>query len=272
MSNDRTHINDPSQVRDKQYANSEKLAARARLHRNYTIADEGWFQWVAKRFGIVSGARVLDLGCGPAWFWATAASELPEQIELTLADISPGMVSEAMGRAGTLLTWTVRGKTADAQSLPFDDDAFDNVIAMHMIYHVPDQERAIAEMHRVLKPGGTLAVTTNGPNNMLAPYALTTAFGSAPTDPSAAAFGFERAMQLIGARFGNARHEVHPSGMRITSAEDVFLALTSYPPGDGASEDQLAVFRETIDDAFARGGGVLEVTNEMGVFVATKAA
>lgn len=263
-------INDPSQIRDRQYANSEKLAARARLHRNYTVADEGWFDWVVKRFGIARGNQVLDVGCGPAWFWATVANALPEEMSLTLADVSPGMVSEAMGRAGTLRSWSVRGETADAQTLPFADASFDTVIAMHMLYHVPDQERAIAEMHRVLKPGGTLAVTTNGLNNMRALYTLTQAFGSAPTDPAAAAFGFDRASRLIEAQFGNVRYEVHPAGMRITNPEDVFLALTSYPPGDSASDEQLVAFRAAIDEAFAKGNGAIEVKNESGVFVAVK--
>jgi ubiquinone/menaquinone biosynthesis C-methylase UbiE len=271
MSDDGTQISNQFQIRDRQYANSEKLSARARLHRNYTIAEEGWFSWVAKRFAIAPRARVLDVGCGPAWFWAAVADVLPEQIELTLADISPGMVSEAMGRAGSLRSWTVAGRTADGQALPFASETFDTVIAMHMLYHVPEPEKAIAEMHRVLRPGGTLAVTTNGIDNMRALYALTTTFGSAPTDPAAAAFGFDDAARLIESRFGNVRHEVHPARMRITEPEDVFLALTSYPPGDGASEDQLTSFRRAIEDAFAAGDGALDVQNQMGVFIGRKA-
>lgn len=271
MTDDRTRINDPAQVRDRQYQNSEKLAARARLHRNYTVAEEGWFEFTVKRLGIAPNAKVLDVGCGPAWFWATVANALPEVMELTLLDVSPGMVSEAMGRTSTLRNWTVRGETADAQTLPFPDAAFDRVVAMHMLYHVPDQQRAIAEMYRVLKPGGTLVVTTNGLNNMRALYSLTTVFGSAPTDPAAAHFGFDRAARLIEARFGNVKHEVHPAGMRVTNPEDVFLALTSYPPGDDSSDEQLTEFRKAIDDAFANGNGVLEVKNESGVFVAAKA-
>ena len=51
----------------KQYGDSRKLAARARLNREYTIAEIGWFPWTAKQLPLRSEARVLDVGCGPAW-------------------------------------------------------------------------------------------------------------------------------------------------------------------------------------------------------------
>ncbi len=73
------------------------------------------------------------------------------------------------------------------------------------------------------------------------------------------------------AEFGNVTMREHPAHMRITDAEDVFLALTSYPPGDRASEEELAAFRAAIDEAFRTGGGVLEVNKETGVFVSRKA-
>ena len=65
---------------------------------------------------------------------------------------------------------------------------------------------------------------------------------------------------------------MHPAKLRITDPEDVFLALTSYPPGDGASEAQLAQFRKAIAQAFAEGGGVLEAEKEMGLFISQKTA
>jgi hypothetical protein len=49
------------------------------------------------------------------------------------------------------------------------------------------------------------------------------------------------------------------------------MALTSYPPGDGAPEDQLTAFRAAIDAAFARGNGVLEAAKEVGLFLSRKA-
>ncbi len=49
----------------------------------------------------------------------------------------------------------------DAQALPFADDSFDVTLAMHMLYHVPDRARAIAELRRVLRPDGVALVVTN---------------------------------------------------------------------------------------------------------------
>lgn len=255
-----------------QYSDSSKLAARARLHREFSTAEVGWFTWVARHLPVSPGARILDVGCGPGWFWPEAVAALPQQVVLTLLDQSQGMVDEALERCRPLPLASVAGVTADATTLPFADGAFDAVIAMHMLYHVADQERAIAEFHRVLRRGGTLLVTTNGIDNMRELYQLTTVFGSAPTDPAALAFGFDRAEQLMRERFGNAALSVHPQAMRVTDPEVVYLALTSYPPGDTAPAEQQIAFRAAIDEAFAARDGALDVTKQVGVIVSRKAA
>jgi SAM-dependent methyltransferase len=180
------------------------------------------------------------------------------------------MVEEATGRASGLRNWSVRGKVANVSALPFPDGSFDTVFAMHMLYHVPHPAAGIAEIARVLRPGGIAAVTTNGANNLRGLYALTAAFGSSPSDPVVDIFGFETAERMLRSQFGNVTILSHPGGLRITEPEDVFLSLTSYPPGDAASEDQLAVFRESISTAFALGGGVLEVETEVGLFLSRK--
>jgi ubiquinone/menaquinone biosynthesis C-methylase UbiE len=254
----------------KQYGDSRKLAARARLNRDYTIAETGWFSWVAKQLPLEAGNRVFDIGCGPAWFWAATANLLPKNIDLTLSDLSAGMVREAEERCRTLPFGSVRGQEADADALPFEDDCFDAIIAMHMLYHLPDPAKGIAEMFRVLKPGGFLAVTTNGAGNMRKLYELATVFGSPPYDPATAAFGYDVADRLMRSRFGNVVLSQHPAILRVTEPEDVFLALTSYPPGDEASEAELVALRRAIDDAFQRGNGVLETEKQTGLFLSSK--
>ena len=253
-----------------QYGDSRKLAARARLNREYTIAETGWFPWVAKQLPLKTGNQVLDVGCGPGWFWAATTNELPEKLHLTLSDLSPGMVQEAVERCRTLPFESVAGRQADAIALPFENGSFDAVVAMHMLYHLAVPAKGIAEAHRVLKPGGFLAVTTNGAGNMREMYALTTVFGSPPVDPAGAAFGYDAAERLMQAQFGNVTMAQHPARLRVTSPDDVFLALTSYPPGDEADEAQLDQFRDAIDDAFQAGNGVLDVEKESGLFISRK--
>lgn len=255
----------------EQYGDSRKLAARARLNSEYTVAEIGWFPWVAKQLPLNAEDSVLDVGCGPSWFWAAAANELPEKLNLTLSDLSPGMVQEAVERCRPLPFASVTGQQADATALPFEDGSFDAVIAMHMFYHLADPSKGVAEMYRVLKPGGFLAVTTNGAENMRELYALTTVFGSAPADPAGAAFGYDAAERFMQAQFGNVSMAQHPARLRVTEQEDVFLALTSYPPGDRAGEAQLAAFRDAITEAFQAGNGVLEVGKESGLFISRKA-
>lgn len=256
----------------EQYGDSRKLAARARLNSEYTIAETGWFPWVAGQLPLKPGDSALDVGCGPGWFWAAAANDLPQNLHLTLSDLSPGMVREAVDRCRPLPFASVIGRQAEAAALPFEDGTFDAVIAMHMLYHLRDPAKGIAEMHRVLKPGGFLAVTTNGADNMREMYALTTVFGSQPVDPAGAAFGYDSAQRIMQAQFGNVTMTQHPASLRVTDPEDVFLALTSYPPGDAADEAQLAAFRHAITEAFQAGNGVLEVGKESGLFISRKAA
>jgi SAM-dependent methyltransferase len=256
---------------DRQYSDSAKLAARARLAGGFSTAPVPWFTWVAQHLEVFPGARLLDVGCGPAWFWPEAVSVMAEDLHLTLFDQSPGMVAEAEARCRPLPFASLNGQVGDAVRLPFEDESFDALIAMHMLYHVKDQAGAIAEFHRVLKPGGTLLVTTNGLANLQELYAMTTVFGGGPRDPGAEAFGLDRARELLEARFGNAELQVHPSVMHVTDPEVVFLALTSYPPGDTAPKEQQSAFRARIEAAFEKGRGGMDVTQQVGLVLSRKA-
>jgi ubiquinone/menaquinone biosynthesis C-methylase UbiE len=256
----------------RQYSDSRKLAARARLNRDYVVAETPWFTWVARHLALKPGDRVLDVGCGPGWFWAAAAAMVPERLDVTLADLSPGMVREAEDRCRSLPFGSLQGRQADVTALPFADNSFDAVIAMHMLYHLADPAAGIAEIYRVLKPGGFLAVTTNGAGNTPEIHQLANAVGGPQHDPAAALFGFDTAERLMRAQFGNVRMEKHPAMLRITDPEDVFLALTSFPPGDRAGEAELVALRGAIADAFREGNGVLETRKESGLFLSRKNA
>ena len=79
----------------------------------------------------------------------------PAEAELTGIDFSPGMLAVARHRAGHLGR-AVDLREADALALPFPDASFDTVVCTFALCAVPDDRRAVAEMNRVLRPGGLL--------------------------------------------------------------------------------------------------------------------
>ena len=144
---------DQQYLLQQQYADSANLDARVRLHSLFSENKQGWNRWVWEQFRFPEQARILELGCGPAYLWRENADRIPSGWEVMLSDFSKGMVDAARARLGDV-PHAFQFAQIDAQFLPFPDGWFDGVIANHMLYHVPDRFKAIKEMQRVLKVGG----------------------------------------------------------------------------------------------------------------------
>jgi ubiquinone/menaquinone biosynthesis C-methylase UbiE len=97
----------------------------------------------------------LEIGAGTGYFSLNLA-QLGALERVTATDISPGMLAALRDSAGRL-GLDVRTVETDAERLPFDDDSFDLLFGHAVLHHIPDLERALAEFHRVLRPGGALA-------------------------------------------------------------------------------------------------------------------
>lgn len=106
------------------------------------------------QFEELRGKRVLDIAIGTGWSteqFARAGADVAG------IDITPRAIELAKRR------FQVRGMRApdlrvvDAQALPYPDGSFDFVLAWGCLMHMPDTQKAIAEIHRVLKPGGRVA-------------------------------------------------------------------------------------------------------------------
>ena len=99
---------------------------------------------VAERLAGEGHAPVVDVGCGSGVLMALLRER---GVPVVGVDASPAQLAQAAGAR-------VR---ADALKLPFPDESFGGVAALYMLYHLPDPAQAIAECHRVLRPGGRFA-------------------------------------------------------------------------------------------------------------------
>lgn len=104
---------------------------------------------------LAPGRVALDVGCGPGSVTAALSREVgPDGLALGV-DISRPMLARAVRTAAGVHTGFLR---ADAQRLPLRDETVDAVISVAALQLVPDPRLALTEMHRVLRPGGRLAV------------------------------------------------------------------------------------------------------------------
>jgi len=100
---------------------------------------------------VESGTRVLDLATGPGYVAGRAAERGATVVGV---DVAPAMISVA-ARLNPRLDF----RTADVHELPFDDGSFDAVVGNFVVMHLGRPEQAMAEFGRVLRPGGSLALT-----------------------------------------------------------------------------------------------------------------
>ena len=115
------------------------------------------------RLDLSAGERLLDLGCG---FGRHSYEALKRGAEVVACDLARPEVEQVRDLARLLAAEGEVGQSVmaapvqgDAVGLPFDDDSFDRVIASEVLEHIGDDESALAELARVLRPGGRLAVT-----------------------------------------------------------------------------------------------------------------
>jgi ubiquinone/menaquinone biosynthesis C-methylase UbiE len=98
------------------------------------------------------GHDVLEIGSGAGSVARQILSRNPELVWVAM-DIDPHMTRAAAARLDGFPN--ASAKTADATAMPFGDESFDSVVSCLMLHHIIDWERAVAEVARVLRPGGT---------------------------------------------------------------------------------------------------------------------
>jgi len=252
----------------KQYQNASNLNDRIQIHVRFSTNRYSWHRWVFDQIEVPEHARVLELGCGPGRLWAENLGHIPSGWEITLTDFSPGMLDEAHRNLAGARPFAF--ELADAQALPFDG-AFDAVIANHMLYHVPDLPRALAEIRRVLRPSGRFYATTVGDTHLRELHDLAARF-----DPALVGWGGSLAH---GFRLENGAAQLAPffdyvvlrrydDALIVTEAEPIVAFVASSDARGLLNGPRRAEFRRFVEQELQAGGGAIHITKDSGIFEA----
>jgi len=243
------------------------LGARAQLHRQHSTNPYGWPRWVFDQLDLPEKCRILELGCGPGYLWLENRDRIPAEWEITLSDLSLGMVREAKENLRESRQCSVF-KVIDAQQLPVADASFDGVIANHMLYHVPVIDRALSEIRRVLRPGGRFYAATNGQDHMrelrewrakLLPEGIDKGWGRAEKS-----FGLETGEGQLKRWFAEVRLARYEDALAVTEVEPVIAYISSFIEMD-VSESAEQKLRRLLEHELAT-SGTIRITKDSGMF------
>lgn len=263
-------FSDQRYLKNDQYKDSSNLEARVAIHQRFSMNRYGWMNWVFDHFlELPEDAKILELGCGPGYLWKENINRIPAGWNITLSDLSSGML-DAAWRNLVVTGRVFQFKEIDAQSIPFEDNTLDAVIANHMLYHVPDRPKAIAELKRVLKPGGRLIATTVGENHMremMGWYAQVHV--SNIWQSFANPFTLENGFEQLESYFPNvvlSRYEDH---LEVTEVEPIMTYIRSGMRVGELSEQELSNLQLDLEKELKEKGKIF-ISKDSGLFEAVK--
>lgn len=250
----------------KQYEVTDNLDIRIALHEKYSSNKQGFGSWIFSHYQFKTASantvRVLDVGCGTADLWAENYANLPVNVDLILTDYSKGMVA-----ASTLKMeqyQNVQCERADIMDLPFDANSFDVVTANMMLYHVPDLEGALKEVHRVLKSDGVFYTSTFGTPSLAQTLGSWLSHFTGVVD-SPETFTLQNGATSLKTCFTDVVRLDYPDSLEVTDARDLLAYVYSLPEvfhlKDTQRQDVLSVLASHKVD------GVISIPKEYGLFV-----
>jgi SAM-dependent methyltransferase len=261
---------DQQYLKSEQYKDSSNLDARAAIHQRFSTNPYGWFRWVFDILLKLSGnARILELGCGNGQLWKENADRIPEGWNITLSDLSAGMLDAAWrnlvptGRA-------FKFEEIDAQSIPYEDGTFEAVIANQMLYHVPDRTKAIAEIKRVLKTGGRLFTSTVGKDHMKEMMdGYRRVHPSHVWESIASPFLLETSREQLTPFFSDVQLSRYEDNLQVTELEPIMAYIRSGVRVLELSEQELANLQNDLAKELQEKGHIF-ISKNAGLFEAVK--
>lgn len=188
--------------------------------------------------GLRPGDAVLDVGCGSGVVTRAIAQRVAPGGRVTGADPSAAFLNIAKQYAQENGIGDVEWRKADCRALPFADASFDAVVAATVLAHVPDAEKAIAEMVRVTRPGGHVGVFDFDGDSLLVSHPdrqLTRRIVAAFSDQAAVNGDLARRLPGLLAKLGLAR--IQSRGfMPLERGPGTFYATMAQRAGEVAAQ------------------------------------
>ena len=247
----------------EQYKTSDGLDTRISFHEKYSTNRLGYGNWIVSNYEISEGMKVLELGCGTGSLWMGHDDIIGKLGKLVLTDLSGGMLETARKNIGDRCN--TEYQVADIQDLPFEDNAFDMVIANSMLYHVPDLDKGINEVRRVLKPDGVFYCATLGENNFVEQLAEWFMFSGENFNPNHN-FTMQNGAQKLKTAFSEIEARIYKDSLHITDIDDLVSYLTSLASLKALNDVPVERLKEIIAEHAVN--GVVDLPKEYGMFIA----
>lgn len=264
------NINEMEQKLKQQYKDASNISARINLHRDFSLNPKSWFEWVFEKCGFHDGEHVLEVGCGDASLWTQNSDNVPENISITLTDISYGMVRDATRNIGEE-DGRFNYEVMDAHRLYKQDESFDCVIANHVLFYCDDLDAVCSEIYRVLKPGGIFVCSTYSSQHMKEISELVKEFDDRielSAEKLYEQFGKENGAEILGKYFDDVQWHGYDDELVVEKAEPVIEYVLSCH----GNQNRFIVDRYKEFAAFVKKKteGGFHITKDAGVFIARK--
>ena len=264
------HLTGMEKSLKNQYQNATNISSRINLHSLYSQNKQGWFPWIFEQCRISPGLRILELGCGDGTLWTDNLSLLPEDISITLSDISSGMLRDARRAIGSSDT-RFAFRAFDCRKIPCKDESFDLVIANHVLFYCDDIPAVLKEVRRVLAPGGRFLCSAYGKAHMQEVSQLVQDFDERivlSADRLYERFGRENGQSILTPFFPKAQWLSYEDCLLVQDAEPLIsYVLSCHGNQNQYILDRYKEFRAYTARKTAKG---FRITKDAGVFLCEK--
>ena len=264
------HLTGMEKSLKNQYQNATNISSRINLHSLYSQNRQGWFPWIFEQCRISPGLRILELGCGDGTLWTDNLSLLPEDISITLSDISSGMLRDARRAIGSSDT-RFAFRAFDCRKIPCKDESFDLVIANHVLFYCDDIPAVLKDVRRVLAPGGRFLCSAYGKAHMQEVSQLVQDFDERivlSADRLYERFGRENGQSILAPFFPKAQWLSYEDCLLVQDAEPLIsYVLSCHGNQNQYILDRYKEFRAYTARKTAKG---FRITKDAGVFLCEK--